>query len=163
MDMGIEIITTPKQVIANADHNDRFVRASPPELFAGHILLGTRVMGTVLNQLDLRKTSRFEHDERHSSRPPGEFDSLGQTESKMPMNFHENFSRSTARRRSSDRAFGYIMAAFFALLGLAPLRRGAPVRLTALLVAAVFLVLGLLWPTALRPLERIWSGRNAVG
>jgi Saxitoxin biosynthesis operon protein SxtJ len=76
----------------------------------------------------------------------------------MQMNFHENLDRSTVRRRTSDRAFGVIMAAFFALLGLAPLRRGAPVRLTALLVAAVFLAIGLLRPTALRPLERAWSG-----
>jgi saxitoxin biosynthesis operon SxtJ-like protein len=50
------------------------------------------------------------------------------------------------------------MAALFALFGLAPLRRGDPVRLTSLLVAAVFLTMGLLRPTALRPLERVWSG-----
>jgi hypothetical protein len=50
------------------------------------------------------------------------------------------------------------MAVFFALLGLAPLRRGAPVRLTMLLVAAMFLAMGLLRPRALRPFERAWSG-----
>jgi|HubBroStandDraft_1064217.scaffolds.fasta_scaffold445015_1 hypothetical protein len=76
----------------------------------------------------------------------------------MQMNFHENLGRSTVCRRSSDRAFGGIMAAFFALLGLAPLRKGAPIRPTALLVAAVFLAMGLLRPAALRPLERVWSG-----
>jgi hypothetical protein len=76
----------------------------------------------------------------------------------MKMNFHENLGRSTVRRRSSDRAFGGIMAAFFALLGLAPLRRGAPVRLSAVLVAGVFLAMALVRPTALRPLERVWSG-----
>jgi len=58
--------------------------------------------------------------------------------------------------RSSDRAFGFVFAAFFAIVALLPLWRGAPVRLWALIAALVFLGAAIVIPRALAPLNRLW-------
>jgi hypothetical protein len=59
-------------------------------------------------------------------------------------------------RGSPERAFGFVFAGFFALLALAPLLRGGPLRGWALAVAAAFFVAGLIVPGALAPLRRLW-------
>jgi len=71
---------------------------------------------------------------------------------------HEDFSREEEVKGSSDRTFGLLMSAFFALVGLAPLLHApeGAVRLWALAVAAAFLALALLWQAPLRPLNRLW-------
>jgi len=71
---------------------------------------------------------------------------------------HEDFTRKETVMGSSDRSFGFVMAAFFALLALFPLLHGplSSIRWWALVVAAAFLALALLWPAPLRPLNRAW-------
>ena len=72
---------------------------------------------------------------------------------------HEDFGRKEEVKGSSDRSFGLVMAAFFALVGLAPLRH-APhdsVRTWALGAALAFLLLACLWTAPLRPLNYLWS------
>jgi len=46
---------------------------------------------------------------------------------------------------------------FFGVAGLLPLRSGGRVRLPALAIAAVFLVITLLRPSLLHPLNRAWT------
>jgi Saxitoxin biosynthesis operon protein SxtJ len=71
---------------------------------------------------------------------------------------HEDFTRKEAVQGSSDRSFGFVMAAFFGLVALFPLLGGplSSIRWWALAVAAAFLAFALLWPAALRPLNRAW-------
>jgi hypothetical protein len=74
---------------------------------------------------------------------------------------HEDFDRHVDVKGSSDRSFGLVMAAFFALLGLGPLTRGAGVRIWALAVAAVVLIIALGRPGILHLLNVGW-GRIGV-
>ena len=71
---------------------------------------------------------------------------------------HEDFTRKEAVQGSSDRSFGFVMAAFFGLVALFPLLHGplSSIRWWALVLAAAFLAFALLWPAALRPLNRAW-------
>ena len=71
---------------------------------------------------------------------------------------HEDFTRHEEIQGSSDRSFGLVMAAFFAIVGLWPLIHGslALLRWWALAVGAVFTALALLHPRILRPLNRLW-------
>ena len=66
---------------------------------------------------------------------------------------HEDFTREEKVQGSSDRSFGLVMAGFFAIVALLPLRHAplSSIRWWALAVAAVFLVLALLWSAPLRP------------
>src|SRR5262247_3858266 len=70
----------------------------------------------------------------------------------------EDFTRKETVQGSSDRSFGFVMAAFFALVALFPLLHGplSSIRWWALALAAAFLALALLWPAPLRPLNRAW-------
>ena len=71
---------------------------------------------------------------------------------------HEDFSRPEKISGSSDRSFGLTMAAFFAIMALAPLIHGLhqSVRWWALGVSAFFLVPALVRPDVLRPLNGLW-------
>jgi Saxitoxin biosynthesis operon protein SxtJ len=71
---------------------------------------------------------------------------------------HEDFTRGAEVRGSSDRSFGLTMAGFFALVAFLPLLHGSlsSIRWWALGIAAAFLAVTLLWPTGLRPFNRIW-------
>ncbi len=68
----------------------------------------------------------------------------------------ENGNRSTPKRPGSERAFGLVFAAVFALIGLWPLLKGGSVRFWALAIAALFLGLALLLPRLLAPANRAW-------
>ena len=68
----------------------------------------------------------------------------------------EDFTREHAIRASSDRSFGVVFAAFFALVGLLPMRHGSAPRLWALILSGVFLLAALIAPALLRPLNRVW-------
>ena len=68
----------------------------------------------------------------------------------------ENTTREESVEGSSDRTFGLLFAAIFAILALWPLVHGAQIRVWALAPAAVFLVLALAWPRALSRLNRGW-------
>src|SRR5215831_11075509 len=64
---------------------------------------------------------------------------------------------SSAPTGGSDRVFGLVFAAFFAIVGLYPLIKGGSVRWWALLIGAVFGVAALLMPQSLSPLNRFWN------
>jgi len=70
---------------------------------------------------------------------------------------HESFARDEPVRTSSDRSFGFVFAAVFAVIGLAPLVAGHALRLWALIVAALFLTAALLRPALLAPLNLLWT------
>jgi predicted membrane metal-binding protein len=70
---------------------------------------------------------------------------------------HENLQRQEKVNGSSDRSFGLIFAAFFALVAFAPLLR-APhqPRWWAAIIAVGFALVALLWPKRLALLNRLW-------
>lgn len=70
--------------------------------------------------------------------------------------FHEDLARSDAVKAGSARTFGVVFAVAFGLIGLWPLLGGTDVRVWALSVSGAFLVLALLWPRALTPLNMLW-------
>src|SRR5262249_29058629 len=63
----------------------------------------------------------------------------------------------TAAPESSDRSFGLVFAAVFAIIGAWPLLHRAVPRWSALLLSAAFVILALAQPSALRPLNRAWQ------
>lgn len=69
---------------------------------------------------------------------------------------HESYTRDEQVDGSSDRSFGLVFAAFFALIGLLPLLLGKSPRIWALGTAGVFLLAALLFPSLLAPLNRLW-------
>jgi predicted membrane metal-binding protein len=56
----------------------------------------------------------------------------------------------------SDRSFGLVFAAVFAIVALLPLKNGGEPRLWAGIAAAAFLAVALVWPKALKPLNKLW-------
>jgi hypothetical protein len=58
---------------------------------------------------------------------------------------------------SSDRTFGLVFAAFFLVIGLLPLLHGHVLRIWALLLAVAFLVVAMISPVILSPLNRLWT------
>ena len=69
---------------------------------------------------------------------------------------HEDLSRKHEARGPSNRNFGFVFSAFFLLLGIAPLRKHQPVRWWSLALAGAFLVVTILAPGLLAPLNRLW-------
>lgn len=69
---------------------------------------------------------------------------------------HESYERRDDITGSSDRSFGIVFAAVFAVIGLLPLVFGGGVRLWSLSVGAAFLAIALAVPSLLAPLNRIW-------
>lgn len=69
---------------------------------------------------------------------------------------HEDFSRDELRP-ASNRAFGVVIAAALAIIGLLPLRKGIAPRLWVLAVSAAFLAVALIAPAALTFLNRMWT------
>ncbi len=63
---------------------------------------------------------------------------------------------------SSDRSFGFVFTAFFAIVGLLPLLHGHAIRLWWLGFSALFLLLALLVPASLAPLNRLWTRFGAL-
>jgi len=75
---------------------------------------------------------------------------------------YEDFHRDESVNPSSDRTFGIVLAAFFALIGVLPLLRGHALRLWALPLSVIFLLAGLAAPAVLAPLNRIWTALGAL-
>lgn len=69
---------------------------------------------------------------------------------------HENLERREPIQGSSDRAFGVVFAAVFALIGVLPVPFGGVVRLWPLAISAAFLAGAVLAPSLLAPLNRVW-------
>lgn len=74
----------------------------------------------------------------------------------MTQSTHENFSRDETVVAGSDRSFGFVMAAAFAILTLLNGWYGGRVWPWTSGLAALFLVAALLYPAALNPLNRLW-------
>ena len=75
----------------------------------------------------------------------------------MDLNFYEDLSASARKTGSSDRQFGLVFTLAFAALGLWPLRAGGHARARALAIAGLFLVVALLRPAILLPLNKTWT------
>jgi hypothetical protein len=71
---------------------------------------------------------------------------------------HEDLSRNEEVKGSSERSFGYVIAVFFVIVGLAPLfhSQSESPRRWALATALVFAILARWWNEPLAPLNRIW-------
>ena len=69
---------------------------------------------------------------------------------------HENFDRGEIKRASSDRSFGFVFAAVFAIVAFWPLMKGSGPHLGALALAALFLVIAVVRPHLLAPLNWLW-------
>src|SRR5262245_34294096 len=57
---------------------------------------------------------------------------------------------------SQLRSFGFIVGGGFALIDLLPLVRHHPMRLWALVISVLLVATALVWPSALRPFQRVW-------
>ena len=70
--------------------------------------------------------------------------------------FHEDLTREHEVKAGSERALGIVFAMVFLIVGLWPLLGEGTIRPWALIVAGVFLTLGLLAPKLLKPLNWVW-------
>jgi hypothetical protein len=75
----------------------------------------------------------------------------------MQSSSHESFDRELVSEGSSDRSFGLVFTAFFALVGVWPLVHKRPLRPWALFVSAAFLLVALAFPRVLHPLNLLWT------
>ena len=69
---------------------------------------------------------------------------------------HENLQRRDQIKAGSERAFGFVFAAVFAIIALLPLIDGGGVRLWAVAIGIIFLAAALLFAKLLRPLNLAW-------
>ena len=69
---------------------------------------------------------------------------------------HEDLSREEHIEGSSDRSFGFVFAAVFALIALWPLLHHGGVRVWALAVAAAFGLIAVVRPALLATPNRLW-------
>jgi hypothetical protein len=74
----------------------------------------------------------------------------------MTQSSHENFSRDEVVAGSSDRSFGIVMSAAFAVISLLNAWYGGHIWKWTGGIAALLLVAALLRPSALQPLNRLW-------
>lgn len=75
----------------------------------------------------------------------------------MKSSTHESFDRGHVAQAGSDRSFGLVFTAFFALLGLWPLVHKHPIRPWALYASGAFLALAVVVPRILHPLNIAWT------
>ena len=68
-----------------------------------------------------------------------------------------NRGHTAPTKTSSDRTFGLVFAAFFALIAVWPLIQGLPLRGWAIILAAGFALIALARPAWLSPLNRQWT------
>jgi predicted membrane metal-binding protein len=69
---------------------------------------------------------------------------------------HEDYSREEEVKAGTDRGFGLVFAGFFAILAALSLWRGSDNWHYTLPLAAAFLLVALVYPRALAPLNRLW-------
>src|SRR5258706_1209110 len=73
------------------------------------------------------------------------------------MQTHESFDRKHAVATSSDRSFGFVFAAFFAIVAGLRFWKGHADYGWWLAAAAVFALAALFWTAPLAPLNRVWT------
>ena len=69
---------------------------------------------------------------------------------------HEDFSRTHDVKASSNRAFGWVFVAVFAIIGAWPLLSGGALRWWSVITAAVILLITLVAPALLALPNRLW-------
>ncbi|MEW6055378.1 MAG: SxtJ family membrane protein [Bdellovibrionota bacterium] len=70
---------------------------------------------------------------------------------------HESLVQTHDIKTSTDRSFGLVFAAVFALVGVWPLFAGRSMREWAFIVAGAFFVVALTRPVLLRQLNKLWT------
>lgn len=75
---------------------------------------------------------------------------------------HETQAHAAPVQMGSDRSFGLVFAAVLAIVALWPLKSGGDIRLWAAGAATALLVLALLLPRTLRPLNIVWFEFGAL-
>jgi len=70
--------------------------------------------------------------------------------------FHEDLGREQEVKAGSERALGIVFAIVFIIVALWPLINDGAIRHWAMIVAGVFLALGLIAPKLLKPLNWVW-------
>lgn len=70
---------------------------------------------------------------------------------------HEDFARDQEVKTSTDRTFGFVIAAVFVAFGIWPLFSEGQPRWSVLVVGGVVVVIAMLCPSVLRPLNRLWT------
>jgi len=70
---------------------------------------------------------------------------------------HEDWDRQEAVKASSNRTFGLVFTAFWALVAFLPLVRNHRPRWWAAALSGSFLVVALVAPDVLAPLNRLWT------
>ena len=70
--------------------------------------------------------------------------------------FHEDYGRASEVKSGSELAFGMVFFVVLSLIGLWPLLDGEMPRWWLLAIAVVILVLALVRPAVLRPLNQLW-------
>ncbi len=70
---------------------------------------------------------------------------------------HEDYQRTHAVKRSSERGFGIVFTIVFALIGLWPLIDFEEPHFWALILAGLFLGIAMIRPALLAPLNRLWD------
>lgn len=73
-----------------------------------------------------------------------------------PQSSHEDFHRKNRVSAGSERGFGIVFFFVFAIIGLWPLIAGGTPRLWSLGIAMAFLLVSLVRPGLLSPLNRAW-------
>lgn len=73
------------------------------------------------------------------------------------MNTHEDLHRRPEVKGGSDRSFGWVLLSFFLVLALVPLRHTRPVHRWALVLSGALLVVTLIQPALLHPLNLVWT------
>ena len=74
---------------------------------------------------------------------------------------HEGFGREHAVREPSNRSFGLVIAGALAVIDVLSIVRGRGLNVSLLVVAAIFLAVGVVRPNLLRPLNRGWMWLGA--
>lgn len=69
---------------------------------------------------------------------------------------HESHARDEEIKGSTDRAFGIVFVVVFLIIGLWPVMWGNAPRVWSLSIAGVLLLLALIRPSILAPLNRLW-------
>jgi len=73
------------------------------------------------------------------------------------MSAHEDFNRDEKITGSSNRSFGLVFTVVFFLIGLFPLINSGSIRIWSMGLGGVFLLVSLLRPEVLQPLNDLWT------